>query len=391
MATSFSIESHVLDEHVRRETFPVCRNKIFLAHAGVTVLPKPVADAMGDYIRRSSEDHQEFGDVLRDIQQTRRVAAEAIGAKPEEIALLGPTSLGLSLFANGLPWEPGDELLCYAEDYPANVYPWMELERRGVVVRYLKPERPGEITPELVEQALTPNVRLVALASCNFLTGYRIDVDAIGRLLRARGILFSLDAIQTIGASPLSVEHVDFLSADAHKWMLGPMAIGIVFVKQERFELLRPTLLGAWNVLSPNFIAQSHIAFPETAQRYEPGCLNAAGIYGMKAALEMIASVGIDNVHARLMALKTELIGLLAPLGFQPLDPIEGPNASGITTFAHPTANLSKLFRLLEERNIVASLRHDRTGKAYLRFSPHFYNTSAELVTVAQALKEGLS
>ena len=385
-----SIESHVLNEDARREAFPVCRSKIFLAHAGVTVLPKPVADAVIDYTRRSSENHQEFGDVLRDILQTRRVAAQTIGARSEEIALLGPTSLGLSLFANGLPWEPGDELLCYSEDYPANVYPWMELARRGVVVRYLKPERLGEITPELVEQSLTPRTRLVALASCNFLSGYRIDVDAIGRLLKARHVLFSLDAIQTIGASPLSIEHVDFLSADAHKWMLGPLAIGIVFVKKERFELLRPTLLGAWNVVSPNFITQPEIAFPQTAQRYEPGVLNAAGIYGMKAALEMLGGIGIVKVHDRIQGLKAQLISELEPLGFELLGPASGAAASGITSFSHPTADLGRLFTLLEENGVVASLRFDRSGKAYLRFSPHFYNTAGEISKVAEILKAAL-
>jgi selenocysteine lyase/cysteine desulfurase len=241
-----------------------------------------------------------------------------------------------------------------------------------------------------VEQALTPRTRLVALASCNFLNGYRIDVDAIGRLLKARNVLFSLDAIQTIGASPLSVEHVDFLSADAHKWMLGPLAIGIVFVKKERFELLRPTLLGAWNVISPNFITQPEIAFPDTAQRYEPGVLNAAGIYGMRASLEMIASIGIDKVHARIMELKTQLIQSLEPLGFQPIGPASGPAASGITTFSHPTADLAKLFSVMEERGIVASLRFDRSGKPFLRFSPHFYNTSEEIAVVAELLRTAL-
>ena len=189
--------------------------------------------------------------MLRDIRRARQLCAEFIGAAAEEIALLGPTSLGLSLFANGIPWEAGDEVLCYAGDYPANVYPWLDLRRRGVIVRYLEPERPGEITPELVAAALTPRTRLVALASCHFFTGYRIDVDAIGRLLHERGVLFSVDAIQTLGAFPMNVEHVDFLSADAHKWMLGPLAIGIVYVKKRHFELLRPTLLGAWNVVSP--------------------------------------------------------------------------------------------------------------------------------------------
>ena len=380
------IASLVLDEAARRDAFPVCRSRIFLAHAGVTVLPRAVADAVIDYTRQCCERDQEFGEVLARINQARRVSADFIGAHPDEIALLGPTSLGLSLFANGLPWREGDEILCYAEDYPANVYPWMELARRGITVRYLHPEQAGEITPQLVEAALTERTRLVALASCSFLTGYRIDVDAIGRLLRGRGVLFSLDAIQSIGATPLRVDHVDFLSADAHKWMLGPMAIGIVFVRREHFELLRPTLLGAWNIRSPNFITQPEIAFEPTARRYEPGVLNAAGIFGMRAALDLLAAAGIDRVYERILALKRALTGPLLAAGFQFLGPLDGPAASGITTFHHPARDTAALFRALEQQDIVASVRFDRAGRQYIRLSPHFYNTLDEMARVVETL-----
>lgn len=378
------------DEATRQAAFPVCARKIFLGHAGVTVLPRAVADAVIGYTRRCSEDHQEFGPVLHDINRTREIAARFIGAQAGEIALLGPTSLGLSLFANGLDWKPGEEILCYADDYPANVYPWINLRRLGVEVRYLRPESPGAITPELVAAALTPRTRLVALASCHFLSGFRIDVDAIGALLRSRGVLFSLDAIQTLGAFPLSVEHVDFLSADAHKWMLGPMAIGIVYVRREHFARLRPTLLGAWNIESPNFIAQDEIRFSDTAVRYEPGVLNASGCYGMRAALEMLGGCGMENVAARLLELKAEIVSGLRKLGFEIYGPAEGPNASSITTFFHPHASMAALFAQLEVNGIVASLRHNREGREMIRLSPHFYNTREEIARVLATLREGL-
>ena len=378
------------DEASRRSLFPVCRERIFLAHAAVAPLPRCVADAICDYTRHSSETHQEFGEVLADIRNARRVCADFIGAGADEIALLGPTSLGLSLFANGIPWQPGDEVLCYHGDYPANVYPWIELRRRGVIVRYLEPAQPGEVTPDLVAAALTPRTRLVALASAHFFTGYRIDVDAIGALLHARGVLFSLDAIQTLGAFPTRVEHVDFLSADSHKWMLGPLAIGIVFVKREHFDLVRPTLLGAWNVMSPNFITQDEVRFVPGAQRYEPGVLNAAGIYGMKAGLELIESHGQSAVAARLMELKAHLLAQIEPLGFTILGPRDGPNASGITTFRHASASPEKLFAALEQAGVTASLRHEREGRGYLRFSPHLYNTEAEIDTAVAVLRAGV-
>ncbi len=376
------------DEAERNRLFPVTRKLRFFSHAAVTPFPACVADAMHEQIRVSAEGPQEFAQTLRDMKQARQVCAELIGARQEEIALLGPTSLGLSLFANGIPWEAGDEVVCYAGDYPANVYPWLELRRKGVVVRYLEPERPGEITPALVEAALTPRTRLVALASAHFFTGYRIAVEEIGAMLHARGVLFSVDAIQTLGAFPLNVEHVDFLSADAHKWMLGPVAIGIVYVKQRHFELCRPTLLGAWNVYSPNFITQDEIRFVPTAQRYEPGVLNIPGIYGMKAAVDLFLEHGTDRIAARLLELKAYLVAGLRERGFDILGPTEGPAASGITTFRHPHKSPTELFAKLEQAGVTSSLRHDREGRDYLRFSPHFYNTEEEVDVALRVLRD---
>ncbi len=378
-------------EAERLAQFPVAASQIFTGHAGVTALPLCVADAMRGHITRSCEQHQEFGDVLRDIARARTRCAAFIGAQPDEIALLGPTSLGLSLFANGLEWKPGDELLCYRDDYPANVYPWLNLRRLGVVVKFLEPDRPGRLTPDLVEAALTPRTRMVALASCHFLSGWRIDVDAIGALLQARGVLFSLDAIQTLGAFPTSVQNVDFLSADAHKWMLGPLAMGIVFVARRNFARCHPTLLGAWNVRSPQFITQDEIVFPDTAQRYEPGVLNVTGLYGMLAAVDLLLGVGLEHVAARILALRDHLHATLESMGFETISPDRAdPMRSGILTVRHPGHDGAKLFRALEAARITASLRNARDGATWLRFSPHFYNTRAEMDRIVSVLQTAL-
>jgi selenocysteine lyase/cysteine desulfurase len=379
----------IADESTRVAEFPVARESIFMAHAGVCILPRRVARAMQDYLEMCCLEHQESGNVWRHLNETRAVAARLIHAKASEIALLGPTSLGLSLVANGLPWQAGDEIVCYHDDYPANVYPWMDLQRRGVVLRFVNPELPGQITPDAVERMLTPKTKLVALASCHFFSGVRIDVDGIGKMLRSRGVLFCLDAIQTLGAFETSVEHVDFLSADAHKWLLGPMAAGIVYVREELHDLLRPSLLGAWNVKSPNFIAQEEVKFERGGRRYEPGVLNAAGIYGMRAGLDMLLEFGIDNVSARLMQLKAHLVPRLKALGFAVLPPEDGAYASSITTAARESgAPLARVFEHLTARKAVVSLRYNRGGKAHLRFSPHCYNTEAEIDRVCEFIAE---
>ena len=379
-------------EAERLERFPVAKKQIFVAHAGVTPLPKCAADAMIAHVQASCENHQEFGAVLRDIDQTRGVAADLIGGDKSEIALLGPTSLGLSLFANGLTWRPGDEIVIYQDDYPSNVYPWMALVSQGVTIRRISPATPGLITPQLIERELSSQTRLVALASCHYLSGWRIDVDAIGALLHERGVLFSVDAIQTLGAFPLNVRSVDFLSADAHKWMLGPMAIGIVFVAKKNFEICRPTLLGAWNVSAPQFLAQEVLQYHETAQRYEPGVLNVTGVYGMRASLEMLQATGSQAVAAAILDVRDYLHELLEAMGFEFLSPsCQEALRSGIVTARHPERESSALSAALEKGKVTASLRMARDSGQWLRFSMHFYNTRDEMDRIAEILRAELS
>ena len=382
------LTSILSDIDIRHRFFPISKSKIFMAHAAVTAPAGVAAEAMNELIRKCSEDFHEFSEALALITQTRESAARLIHASSDEIALLGPTSLGLSLIANGITWAPGDEVVCYFDDYPANVYPWINLRTKGVITRFVEPAQIGELTVEAVQRTLTPKTKLVALASCSFLSGYRIDIAAIGKMLRERGILFCLDAIQTLGAFPTTVEHVDFLSADAHKWLLGPLAIGVVYVRKELFDVCRPSLLGAWNIKKEGFVAQNQIEFVENAQRYEPGVLNLPGIAGMKATIDLLLEIGIDKVAERILSIRSRLVFGLVELGFIPLGATDtAAHFSGIITVSHPTRDIAALFKRLSENRVVCSPRQDRQGKPYLRFSPHFYNTEAEVDQVLELLK----
>ncbi len=389
-----NIHELIVHEPSRRREFPVTAAQIYFGHAGVSPLPRAAADAIHEYANLACLGNQETGKVWSEILAARDVGARLLDCQSSEIALLGPTSLGLSLVANGLDWAPGDEVVCYHDDYPANVYPWMQLERLGVVIVPLQPAAPGAITWEVVEAALSPRTKLVALATCNFLSGYRIDVDAIGKNLQRRDILFSLDGIQTLGAFPISVEHVDFLSADSHKWMLGPAAAGLVYVKKSRQELLRPSLLGAWNVQSPDFVAQPRLDYYAGARRYEPGILNLPGIVGMVASLRLLLDVGIENIAARILHLRGVMLEHLRPLGYELYlqavddDPSTPDSArSGIITVTHPTRDVKADAARLEEANITASPRVNRSGTHFIRFSPHFYNTEEEIARAIEVLK----
>jgi selenocysteine lyase/cysteine desulfurase len=380
--------SWLQDEAQRRMLFPVTGRQIFLAHAGVAPLPGPVAEAIRQEASEASMGDQEGGDFLRKIKNARTVAARLIGGEADEVALLGPTSLGLNLVANGLNWQPGDEVVFFQDDYPANVYPWQHLESRGVKLVRLKPETDGRITPDLVFAALSSRTRLVALASCHFLTGWRLDYQTIGAELQKRGVLFCLDAIQSLGATPIDVRHVDFLSADSHKWLLGPLGAGIFYVKKSRFETLLPSLFGSWNVESPNFVAQTKIDYYEGARRYEPGALYLIGIVGMVRAMELLLEYGVEKIERRLLHLHGFATIGLERLGFEVRNASGAPGEkSGIVSAIRPGTDLQPAYERLRAAKVTVSLRSGRDGQAHLRFSPHFYNTEAEISQALEILK----
>jgi len=371
------------DESLRRHEFPTVKDSIFMAHAGVTALPRCAVDAIKEMADFGGGGNQEMGRLWQILATARKTAAELVDAHPDEIALLGPTSVGLSLVANGIDWNAGDEIICYQDDYPANVYPWANCQRKGVVVKRLQTKILGLISVADIEALVTPKTRLVSLASCNYLSGVRLPVDEIGAFLKSRGILFCLDSIQTLGAVPTSTKYVDFLSADSHKWLLGPMAAGIVWIRKEHFPLVHPTLIGAWNVVSPNFIAQEQVVFEETARRYEPGAMNLLGIVGMQAAMKMLLDTGIDSIYDRILRLRHLFASRLGAKGYQ-IVAGEAPDhlSTGILSVTHPSKDLKALGKTLEENKIYVSARNLRDGTPLIRFSPHYYNTEEEVEKV---------
>ena len=374
------------NQELRRNEFPVARDKIFLAHAGVCPLPLRVADAIAECARQSTLGDQEAF-MLNRLTDARKLGAQLLNCQPEEIALVGPTSLALSFVAAGLKFRRSDNILIYHDDYPSNVYPWMALAEKGIEVRMLNTRSLGVIRPKDVMGQVDENTRLVALASCHFIGGFRLEHAAIGKFLRERGILFCLDAIQTLGAFPTTVEHVDFLAADAHKWLLGPCGAGLLYVRRELQEKLNPPIYGWHNVKNPNFVAQEQIVFRGGAVKYEAGTHNLIGLVGLINAMELALEIGIENIAAELLRKRARLVPALQAKGFTVLNADAKPeNASGIVSFFQPGKDLASLHKKLAEAGVVASLRTDRKGQNYIRLSPHFYNTDAELHRVLELL-----
>lgn len=371
-----------------RAEFPVLGEQLYLNHAGVAPTSLRVASAVKGWM----DDLVNHG-ILHErgweahCEHVRRLAARIIGASPEEVAFVRNTSHGLGLVAEGLDWKPGDEVaVATGIEYPSNVYPWLHLKDRGVVVREIAAPD-GGVTPEAVAAALTPRTRLVAVSSVQFASGHRTDLDALGALCERAGVLLCVDGIQSVGCIPVDVKksRVHFLSADSHKWMLGISGIGLLYVAKDVLPRVRPVLVGwrsttdAWN------FHRSHFELRQDAAKFEEGSAAYPGIYALGAALELLLEVGMDAIGARIGDRVARLDAGLRDLGCE-VGP--GPEArAGILTFLPPGVPVRALSAYLSSKKVIHSVRRGR-----IRLSPHFYTTDEELdrlVALVRAYQPG--
>jgi selenocysteine lyase/cysteine desulfurase len=374
------------NEELRRHEFPVAAQSIFLGHAGVCPLPRRVAQASADYLQACQNQGQEAALPAGLEPETRLLAARLLNCSADEIALVGPTSLALSFIASGLKFRRNENILIYHDDYPSNVYPWMALADR-VQVRLINVRELGRIRLIDVQGQVDDNTRLVALASAHYLTGWRLNLDAMGKWLRAREILFSVDGIQTLGAFPVNANSCDFLAADSHKWMLGPSHAGLFFVRKAVQSRLQPMVHGWHNLRCQNFLTQSELEFKPDARRYECGTNNFLGMVGLREALRLLLEVGPEAIGAELVRKRNWLVASLQAKGYEVVSPeMPTENAGGHLSFHRPGTDLAPLHQRLTKAGIVTSLRHLPGGTPVIRVAPHFYNTDAELHRVLEHL-----
>jgi selenocysteine lyase/cysteine desulfurase len=365
-----------MDWNRLREQFPVTRRWAFMDHAAVAPLSLPAQEALADYAR----DLAENGDVhdrrwVERIEEVRRLCGRLLNADPLDIAFVKNTSEGIGLVAEGFPWQPGDNVLLAEEEYPANIYPWLNLAGRGVEVRWVA-TRERRIWVEDLQAQMDERTRIVSLSFVEYASGFRNDLDAVGRLCRERGVRFFVDAIQGLGILPLDVQRtpIDFLSADGHKWLLGPEGAGLFYCRRELVELLRPIGIGWNSVVGARNFSTLDFRLKPHAGRWESGSLNVGGISALGASLELLLALGIDAVAERIHFLTEHLCTRAASLGIDVHSSRRPGDWSGIVSLVLPDRPLGELLRRCRDQGIVVNRRAGR-----LRVSPHCYNTTEEI------------
>ncbi len=367
-----------------RQLFPVTRNYIYLNHAAVAPLPLPVYERIEQHthdVLRSGVVH--FRQWSQAVAEVRQLCAQLINAQPHEIAFAPNTSSGLAVVANGLDWRAGDSVVTADCEFPANLYPWLRLRQAyGVEVRMAR-EREGRLNTEEILSLIDDRTRVVALSFVQYASGFRSDLARIGRHCREREILFVVDAIQGLGALKLDVErdYVDALSADAHKFLLGPEGVALFYLSDRVLRRVRPTVVGWLSVKDPFDFSNLDQEYAIGARRFEPGTLNTAGVLGLGAAIELILRVGIEKIEDYLLELGDYLCQRLAERGYRVISSRRAGEKSAIISCQHERYSAEDLYHKLDQQRIITTPRLGR-----LRISPHFYNVREEIDRLIEAL-----
>src|SRR5215472_7991613 len=354
------------------DQFPVRQSLVYLNHAAVAPLCKPAADAM----KWLAEDCLQFGSMHYDqwmvaYEGLRVAAARLIHADRWEIALVKNTSEGIATVAMGLDWKSGDRIVGFHEEFPANYFPWKRLEGQGVGVTWLSYKDPLERIDEACRGA-----RLLSISFVQYLSGYRAPLEAIGEICQRRGCIYMVDAIQGLGAFPLDVRscHIGALAADGHKWMLGPEGCGILYLEQSLQERVQPVEFGWTNVARYADYASRDMALREDAGRYECGTLNTIGCYGLRAAIEFLLEVGVEEIATAVKALGDRIAQGVEAKGYELFEPRTAETAAGIVSFRKPGRDATEIVRELRSQKIVVAPR-----AGWIRTSPHFYISPGEI------------
>lgn len=368
-----------------RALFPVTGRAIYLNHAAVSAPPTPTIFAIKSQLADVSENGSvNFRKWLAVRESARQLVAGMLGARPEQVAFMRNTSDALSTVANGLGWHAGDNLVTFGHEFPSNLYPWLRLrDALGVEVRVCE-EHDGRVDVDELIRLIDGRTRIVAISQVQYASGFRADLERIGRVARAHDALLVVDVIQALGVIPIDVEAelVDVAAGACHKWLLTPEGVGLLYLSARARERIQPTLVGWTSVPNPDDYGNYEQGWNEGTLAWETGTGPVALVHGLEASLKLLNEVGIGTIQAHLEKLTDHLCEQLRNTDYEVVSSRRMGEKSQIVCIRN-TAGLSSLdlYSHLRKRNIITAPRGDR-----LRISPHFYNTLEEMDELVKAL-----
>ncbi len=390
-----------------RDEFPALREKTFLDAACVSIAPRSAVAAVQEFLERaltcpepSATRNHIAMDELR--AAARPLAAQLINAHEDEVALVESTSQGLAIAAQAVPLAAGDRVLVAAPEFMEVAIPWCQLRDREGIELAVVPHRDGKLFVDEFAALMTDRTRLVVVSSVQWSHGYRIDLNALSALCRARGVWLVVDAIQQLGAVPIDVQAtpIDLLACGGHKWLNAPFGCGFLYIRRDRMQDLRPPMAGYLAVETPeggwgNYFQTPSIQpvrdyhYVEGARRYEAGgTANYPGAIGLAASLRMFLEAGQERIAEHVWTLGEKLMTGLDRLGISVSTPRERAERAGIVTFSlgSPEQNAAIVEHLLARR-ILVSLRYT-AGIGGVRVACHLFNNDSDIGRLLEAAGE---
>lgn len=373
-------------EEIRKGFAHISDGQVYFNHASVGPISQKVRSVIDEHINdRSRGQIDNFAKVLERSRSAKEKIGVMLNCESERVAWTPNVSSAMSILASGINWKPGDRILINDQEFPSNVYPFLNLQKSGVEIDFVKSVN-GMVSAEEIERAVTPRTRLLSISLVQFVTGFRSDLEHLGEICRKNGIIFSVDAIQGAGAVNIDTKksNVDFLSGGAHKWLMSLQGTGYLFISERLQDQLHQKNVGwlsvkdAWNLLNYD------LTFKDTAERFETGTPNAIGITALDQSLSLFTDYGFNRIEKRILDNTEYFIEKISDIGAVPvLRNADRKNLAGIVSVKFD--DLELIYERLKEAQITAVVR-----EGILRFSPHFYNTKDEIDFVVDVIKKSL-
>jgi cysteine desulfurase / selenocysteine lyase len=371
-----------------RADFPhLTQPHYYLDHAAYGVLSTKVNGYIEEHLKsRSTGIIQTWFDDLDVIEQTRSKIARLINApSSDQIAFITNTSEGLNLIASGFDWRSGQSILLNDIEFPSNVYPYTNVRRFGVDIRFATSQN-GIVDTQTILNHFRPTDRIIGISAIQFLSGYKVNLETLGEFCKDRDTYFIVDGMQAAGNSTIDVQkmNIDGFVSGGLKWLMAPMGIGFVYMSARLMNLLRPPHVGWLSVETPWDLFNYEQGLNPTARRYELGGLNVTGIYGLNKSLDPFLEIGTDHIHDHLLHLTDLIEQHMAPSGLRRFTTHDAQYRSGILSYDLPETIDGDEF-VNELKNHYVTVSH-RAGK--LRFSPHFYNNDDDIERAIEIILE---
>jgi cysteine desulfurase / selenocysteine lyase len=376
---------------LRAHEFAWPDNRIYLNAASFGPLPDRARRAIEQFHTQRWQATLTDPDLVAPLNATRNSAAQLIGASPDEIALSPNTNFGINIAAAAVSQLASDRrvILIHDREFPANVYPWLFLERQGFVIEVIPcDERGWPREAAMLERLEVGDVAAISVSFVQFASGFRADLESLGAACRRHETLFIVDAIQGLGALPLDVptSQIDILACGAQKWLCAPWGSGFTFVRRDlikRFEPMQPGWLAFEASQDFTHLLDYRCELLDDARRFEVGSIGFQDYVGLNESLQVLLELGIDVIWQHIREIQAPIIEWAQQHDVAVLSDLSDARRSGVLVIQPPGTR--EVFQQLVEAGVRAALREDA-----IRISPHWYNTLHEIERVVSVLSRTL-